>query len=225
MRVAQRSQLERELARALINPHNRLLRELRRLLGDGWRNGTVSLASIPDEFWVTLERQYAGVLTGRLERLFLRAAEAQALAVGSAAVVNLGAAEWATSYSFELVRGLRDTSQASLQRLISEFYSSAPESARTTGELSARLGKIFGAVRAEMIAVTEVTRASVEGERAQVRELAAQGVVLVATWQTANDELVCPVCGPRNGRREGDGWDSPPPAHPRCRCWLNHEVV
>jgi hypothetical protein len=76
-----------------------------------------------------------------------------------------------------------------------------------------------------MIAVTEVTRASVEGERAQVRELAAQGVVLVATWQTANDELVCPVCGPRNGRREGDGWDSPPPAHPRCRCWLNHEVV
>jgi len=46
----------------------------------------------------------------------------------------------------------------------------------------------------------------------------------VEVWQTRNDEIVCPICGPRHGKEEGDGWtkDDGPPAHPRCRCWTNH---
>jgi intein/homing endonuclease len=42
-----------------------------------------------------------------------------------------------------------------------------------------------------MIATTEVTRASVEGEREVAREVAEQGIEMVEVWQTSNDEMVC----------------------------------
>ena len=52
------------------------------------------------------------------------------------------------------------------------------------------------------------------------------GVVAGREWNTAVDELVCPICGPLHGKFapygepfEG-GYDSPP-AHPRCRCWIS----
>jgi hypothetical protein len=76
-----------------------------------------------------------------------------------------------------------------------------------------------------MIAITEVTRAAAEGERATVREIAKEGIKMVEVWQTKNDEIVCTICGPRHGKKVGDGWsrNDGPPAHPRCRCWINHE--
>jgi SPP1 gp7 family putative phage head morphogenesis protein len=92
------------------------------------------------------------------------------------------------------------------------------------GDLRGRLGRIYSPVRAEMIAVTEVTRAAAEGERATVREIEKEGIRMVEVWQTNNDSLVCPICGPRHGKKVGDGWskNDGPPAHPRCRCWLTH---
>jgi len=33
---------------------------------------------------------------------------------------------------------------------------------------------------------------------------------------------VCPICGPKHNREIKDG--QYPPAHPRCRCWVNHEI-
>jgi ribosomal protein S2 len=87
------------------------------------------------------------------------------------------------------------------------------------------LSSLFGPVRAEIIAITEVTRAAVEGERAMVAEVAKQGIQMVAVWNTNNDEIVCPICAPLNQKKQGEAWTFPPPAHPRCRCWLNHDFV
>jgi hypothetical protein len=74
---------------------------------------------------------------------------------------------------------------------------------------------MFSPVRAERIAVTETTRAVVEGERAYVAELEREtGQRMVPIWMTANDELVCPICAPRNEKPITNG--DYPPAHPNC---------
>ena len=78
-----------------------------------------------------------------------------------------------------------------------------------------------------MIARTEVTRAAVEGERALVKEtndiVSQHGIdPMVPIWQTRNDEIVCPICGPKHNKEIKDG--EYPPAHPRCRCWVTHRL-
>jgi SPP1 gp7 family putative phage head morphogenesis protein len=73
--------------------------------------------------------------------------------------------------------------------------------------------------RAEMIAISEVTRLFAMGN-----ELvwAAAGL-MIKIWETAKDELVCPVCAPLDGQyvffaMNFAGGIRNPPAHPRCRC-------
>jgi hypothetical protein len=77
-------------------------------------------------------------------------------------------------------------------------------------------------IRAEMIAVTEVTRAASQGEQAIARELARAGIVMTPIWNTNQDDIVCPLCGPKNGKEIEDGQF--PPRHPRCRCWVSYEL-
>jgi len=90
-------------------------------------------------------------------------------------------------------------------------------------QLTAQILELIGSpIRAEMIAVTEVTRAASEGEQAVARELARQGIIMTPFWNTNRDELVCPICEPRNNQEITDGMF--PPAHPRCRCWVNYEL-
>lgn len=145
------------------------------------------------------------------------------------ALVNEAASEWSRRYTYDLVRGITDHTREALQRAVGDFF----EEGLTRGDLEGRLSSLFGPVRAEMIAVTEVTRAAAEGQQGLVSEVAAQGIEMVDAWSTRNDELVCPICGPLHGR-DADGygpgrtpyWIHPlsgqryekPPAHPRCRC-------
>jgi rubredoxin len=63
-----------------------------------------------------------------------------------------------------------------------------------------------------MIAVTETTRVFAEGNKLAWD---STGVVSGSKWQTANDDLVCPICGPLNEQVT----DDEPPAHVNCRCW------
>jgi hypothetical protein len=48
---------------------------------------------------------------------------------------------------------------------------------------------------------------------------------VVEIWLASQDELVCPICGPLHGKRRGQGWTEPPPAHPNCRCAVGTEFV
>lgn len=131
-------------------------------------------------------------------------------------LVNQNAIEWAHKYTYELVSGITDTSRAYLETAVTQWQTSG----LPIRELTNSLASMFGAVRAEMIAVTEVTRAYAEGNISSWR---ASGVVDGVRWMTAEDEIVCPICHPLAGKRGtlDDGVNGKkPPAHPRCRCYL-----
>jgi hypothetical protein len=134
-------------------------------------------------------------------------------------LVNQAAADWARQYTFTLVKELTETSRATLQKLIPSYF----EQGWTQGQLRDQLSSTFGVTRAEMIARTEVTRAASEAEQATARLLEAQGIRMRPVWQTRNDEIVCPLCGPKHNKEIEDGMY--PPAHPRCRCWYNNEII
>jgi len=133
------------------------------------------------------------------------------------ALVNRSAVEWAETYSYELASGITETSRLFLQEALSEWI----QSGAPLDDLETKLAPMFGPVRAEMIAVTEVTRAFAQGNIAAWR---ASGVVDGIRWRTAEDDIVCDICSglaeqtdTLDGDFDGQG---PPPAHVNCRCWL-----
>lgn len=151
-----------------------------------------------------------------------------------AALVNAEAIAWAQAYSYKLVSGLTDTTRKLLQQAVSTFLGTP---GMTRGQLESLIEPAFGAVRAEMIAVTEVTRAYSEATAQQQEWLGSMGIRMRRVWLTLNDELVCPICpicGPFHGRAEnergvwednsGNVYDGPP-AHPNCRCAAELELA
>lgn len=150
---------------------------------------------------------------------------AEALAVGlypDITAVSNAALQWATSYSYELVKGLTNTTREIVRHAIAEFVGTP---GMTVGDLRRMLEPAFGPVRAEMIAITEVTRAANQATLIYQQLIRGWGLELVRVWRTSHDEHVCPVCGPNEGKPEWD-WTFPdgPPAHPRCRCWTTLEA-
>ena len=94
----------------------------------------------------------------------------------------------------------------------------------TIGDLTRMLDPAFGSVRAEIIAVTETTRAYNAKVNEEQKQLNTTGLQMRRIWGTANDDIVCFSCGPLNGLPE-DEWKGEypegPPAHPGCRCFLS----
>lgn len=137
-------------------------------------------------------------------------------------LANEDAERWAQQYGYALVNRLNNTTRRRLAAEIAEWT----QNSETINQLAARLSGLFDARRARTIAVTEVTRAYAQGNQAA---WARSKVIDAKRWNTANDELVCPICGPLNGRivplsGTFDGIDNPP-AHPNCRCWITPVVM
>jgi len=137
------------------------------------------------------------------------------------AIINTEAARWAREYSYDLVQGLTETTRDVVREAASTFVET---SGMTMGNLRQLLRPAFGESRAEMIAITEVTRAYSEATNRYQAKLGEEGLEMNRIWQTNHDDLVCNICGPLNGKPEQD-WpghlSSGPPAHPRCRCWTS----
>lgn len=82
-------------------------------------------------------------------------------------------------------------------------------------------------VRSKVIARTEVMTASAQGTYAGWGQAFQQGLIVPGTrkqWLTAEDERVCPWCGPMD-KELVSSWDGAfsnglitAPAHPNCRC-------
>ena len=136
-------------------------------------------------------------------------------------LANAEAVKWARGYAYTLVKGLEDTTRATLREEVSSWIGAG----RGIGDLEARLTPIFGPVRAEMIAVTETTRAYTEGTK---KLWEASRVVKGRRWITNRDEIVClAICAPLHRRvlPWGESFGPlvgqafvDPPAHVRCRC-------
>lgn len=219
--IDSRDELEREIARKLGKMLKTQMAKLLELMGD-----PPNINNITEEFWRESGAEFTEIVRPFLRNTFQNQAQTMlgTIPIGVEwTLINERAATWASRYAYDLVRGINETSRRMLQSAVSIYY----RDGLTIGELQDMIAGSFGPVRAEMVAVTEVTRASTQGERALSDELAQQGIHMVEVWRTNNDELVCEICGPRNGKPEGEGWtrDDGPPAHPRCRCWVNHEFA
>ncbi len=208
----------------------RLVRLLKVNLDEHLTRITGALGDPPDlnkldaEFWSQEEKEIIAALRPEIERMALAGAKTlyDTIPVGfDWALIAEGAAKFAETYSFSLVRGINDHSRAVLQRKVKQYVETP---SMMMGELRKGLEPTFGETRAESIAVTEVTRAYAQGEMAVVEEAKEVGLDMETIWHTNRDELVCPVCQPRDGKPM-DEWDTPeiPPIHPRDRCWITHE--
>jgi len=222
--VFERDRQEAAYARSVAREFGRFRKEIVEIIPELPAGAT----TIPPALWEKHKDKLLEVLVPLLSATFMTQSETFmddfAFLGVDFALVNEAAAEWSRRYGFELVSGLNNTSRRSLQRIIPNYF----EEEQTIGELNAALTPTFGPKRAEMIAVTEVTRAAAEGERETVGELERQGFKMQPVWQTNEDELVCPICGPRNDKPIQAGNETNgeyPPAHPRCRCWVNHELL
>lgn len=140
--------------------------------------------------------------------------------------LNEAALELAKTYRYEHIRRIGQTTLRQVQRAINDWM--------LTGEplknLEKRLEKLFDPMRAARIAATETTRIYAD---ANMTSWMASGVVGSRQWMTAEDDLVCPICGEGEGGLSGvivpmDQPFSPdvdnPPAHVNCRCWIQPVV-
>jgi SPP1 gp7 family putative phage head morphogenesis protein len=128
-------------------------------------------------------------------------------------LVNSSAVQWAREYSSALVQGLNETTRNRMAAVIAKWI----EDGEALPVLAERLNAVVNdPLRALTIAQTESTRAFFEGNS---KAWQAAGVKRWR-WNTARDERVCKVCGPRDGKVYTFGLDQEaPPAHVRCRCW------
>ena len=214
--VVGRDELERKLARKLGSLQRAQMMRLLEHLGD-----PPKIENVPAMFWDEVGKELAVVLAPFLEEVYLTQAKELMLSqpVGVAwDLVHQAAVDWARQYTFDLVRGINDISRRALQSAVSAYF----ERGQTIGELEQSISSLYGPVRASMIAQTEITRASVMGERSIVTELEKVGIRMIPIFATSSDEKVCPICAPLDGKEVTE--DLFPPRHVNCRCWLNHEL-
>ena len=138
-------------------------------------------------------------------------------------LVNAEAATWARSYTYELAKGIDDTTVKVLQRLIGDFIETP---GMTIGDVMA--GLPYSESRALNVATTEITRSYFHGQRLAGEALQREypDVRVVKRWFTNADSLVCPLCSPLHGKEvmldeEFAHGIVGPPVHPRCRCWIS----
>lgn len=217
--IPNREELERILARAVGKELSSEYNALLDALGD-----PPDPANLPIGFWDDMQRDMRATIEPFLVSTYLASAEilTAEITIGVEwGAVNEAAIEWVRNYTFDLVRGITDTTQGVLQKAVETYF----RDGLSKKELAQLLEPSFGPVRAELIATTETTRASVEAERDLVRmiERDNENIKMIPIHQTANDERVCEICGPRHGKPIEDGYY--PPLHPRCRCWVNYEPV
>lgn len=212
---AQRDDAETRLQSALVRLGEMHLRLIMKALGDPphWEN--ISAATIR-----TIFDDLNSTISPLLQEEYLAAAE-EFLAESPIGVdwglVNKNAAQWARMYTYELVKGITNTTQDALREKVAAFFGNQ----MTLGQLRESIAPLFGDTRAVSIARTEVTRAAVEGENGVVNLIELEtGLEMEPIFQTSRDDKVCPKCGPLNNTIVLS--EDFPPLHTGCRCGLSH---
>jgi hypothetical protein len=149
-------------------------------------------------------------------------------------LTNAQAARWARQYAGTLAPNINQTTRDAIKQAVATWIETPGATLR---DLMDALP--FDEARALTIAVTEATAAYAEGERLYTLELQKQYPTLriVRVWFTNNDDRVCAVCLPldgkeipvdggwgENGRNDPEGLQGPP-AHIGCRCWSGRDVI
>lgn len=208
----------------------RLLRELSRASAEVVLIVRDALGYPPDATRITPELMaavnavYGPVLTEQLERVFIDSARGMAIVnvPFDMDAIEAAAGTWSAEYVPARLRQMEETTRNRLLKVVA-----AAAAANWARELlDARIGRVFGRSRMENIAITETTFVQVAGEQEVARQIRERtGTLLFPMHQTANDDRVCLICGPRNQQQIFDGRF--PPLHGGCRCWVSwsHEAV
>jgi len=163
-------------------------------------------------FWLFISEEYAKLISngvaGGIDGL-----PPQVRALVNWDVINNDVLRYAREYRYGDIKNIDDTTREFVQEAVTDWI----QSGDPLDELVRMLKPKFDKVRAEMIAATEVTRLYAEGNRIAWE---SSGMVGQVRWMTAEDELVCPICGRPDGHA-GKVYDltdtaNHPPAHPRC---------
>ena len=153
------------------------------------------------------------------------------------AILNMGAFDFARLHAGELITQLTNTQRNQIGNAVGRYVTTR---GMTIGDLIEEIapigdgeGGVFGLMRARRVAVSEVTNTFAAAQEIAGKQLQNDnpGVLVVKTWQTNNDGLVCPVCAPLNQQRVpfddkfvntsmGIEIDRPPGHPANCRCWM-----
>lgn len=171
----------------------------------GYGTGGLTMPkSLPDTFWKEQSDKLRAPLKDALQRVALIGVDTsgddfEGYGISfDADMANERAAEWAESYTDELLQQLGSTTEDGVGQAISDWLR---EPGATSGDLDAALASLLddNIARANAIAVTETTRAVSQGDMAAYEEA---GIALPPLW---ND----PIAGEVRFA---------PPLHVNCRC-------
>jgi SPP1 gp7 family putative phage head morphogenesis protein len=126
---------------------------------------------------------------------------------------------WISNNVSDEAMGILTTTMAAVEEAFSLWDGEDEEA------LAALLDPIFNEYRAETIGITETILGVTIGNLITWQ---AYGIIEEVIWVTAEDERVCPICRPLHETVfsiEEAIYGSRPPAHPRCRCWLEAVLV
>lgn len=173
------------------------------------------------EFWKTEQRELLAVLLPLLTEA-ARAGIANVPLLFNRELANEHAAQWARQSTDDLLELLGTSQQRVVGKILDDWIQ---QPGADMGQLAQALRANFSAERADLIAVTEVTRAYANGNKIAYQ----QAGVTHWRWRTNRDALTCPVCGPLNNQVFAIGAVAgyfrgvpftEPPVHPGCRCWV-----
>ena len=233
---------EREWAEALLQYWRGQLERVKKRLAPGIPKSRKAIGDLPQrldaDFWRNENEELLALFLPLLSDAAVGGAEILETQTESLGLMldwtlpNAEAVEWARRYSGELIKGINATTKEGVRQALAGWLDT-PGS--TMGDLFGTLDGMFafGPKRAQMIGVTEVTRAYFEGNQAAARATETEGLVKwKKVWQTNKDNLVCSLCAPLDGRSVvgtdkefPDGAGQGPPRHPRCRCWCTYDAV
>ena len=137
-------------------------------------------------------------------------------------MVHVEARDWANRYAGELVTRIDSTTREAVNQSVTRWLDNGEPLSKLRDDLIGMPGSPFSPERAKLIAQTETTRAYAEGTIISYQESGLVtgeptmkpprdthpgcrcGLALVEDgngnwnyiWKTAQDELVCPICGP-----------------------------
>lgn len=216
-RAAARTRLERAIRRALGAHADRVIAALRSAT-DG------DIATVLTALWPaeasTIARDVllaydAAVAAG------MQAAAAQLPAQADWGMANADALRLARERAQRYGEMAAHTSEGHVAQLVADWV----ETGGTLPDLIARAEAVtamWGGDRVDVAVITEVTDLFAQANR---QAWAASGLVTGYRVETAEDERVCPICGPRQGQVYPiDDTTNLPPYHGRCRCWIVPEV-
>lgn len=217
-----RDEMEKRLARSISYVEKRYLQII-----------TDNNGQIPFDYWrnyeVELSQAIASPIRSQIEQSFAESSEHTAIIDKTEATAKIDAAVTATIAL--IAKKIMQTTQSQYNSLLQEGV---------TGEtLIERIALRFSSGHAEQIAVTELTRAEGEFSNVLSEMLGEIGLNTQIRLNTSEDERVCPICGPADGKLKDQmittskgGWNGQtwgerfgnPPFHVNCRCKTNVEL-